>query len=55
MSKGKQDKLLKAVAKGKHKRVVRLCEELGLGPAPTEEFILRTLFRKEKSQPVSRP
>lgn len=44
MSKGKQNKLLKAIAKGKCKRILRLCDELGYGPDVAEEFILRAQF-----------
>ena len=44
MKKRKQNKLLKAIAKGKHGRVLRLSSELGYGPEVIEELILWSHF-----------
>ena len=50
MKRRKQNKLLKAIAKKKHGRVLKLCVKLGYGPEIMEELILWSHFGDFKLQ-----
>lgn len=50
MKKRKQNKLLKAVSKGKTKRVLHLCKKLGYGPEVKEELLFRAYFNGYEPQ-----